>query len=366
MHSSIRLPFVCLDSHDTAKTSHTSTKKVKTDSNASPAIIEFVEEEFINTSTSPASRTSHTPKDSASEFGSHPLLIHRCADIQGPKDNVPATQDSSPANTSTKPSEKSSKPSSDQALSKLYPSKPRRGYEPPWIEPPVFKTNLDRLPPNSLLAKKRKAEAKAQEGPRQKRSRTQSSKESSRTPGPTAPPRMSTRQTARQNAASSDQAAAGKATSPQPSASSQGTPTEELHTRASLAMDETSPENPESPQLLISYQGETIAALQAPISASTFGEEVPDTPTSGSSLEEDSRTVASLLRGDEVSTPGTGKVEYFARVRTRNGHMDVPVSIEDLTDDVETIEKYAEWVQGESAPISYQDFKSDFGHKKAA
>lgn len=131
-------------------------------------------------------------------------------------------------------------------------------------------------------------------------------------------------------------------------------------------MVETSPRNPKSPQPLVSYQGETIVALQAPISASTFGEEVPDTPTLGSSLEEDSRTVASLLRGDEVSTPGTGKVEYFARVRTRKGHMDVPVSIEDLTDDVETIEKYAEWVQGESAPISYQDFKSDFGHKKAA
>jgi hypothetical protein len=75
------------------------------------------------------------------------------------------------------------------------------------------------------------------------------------------------------------------------------------------------------------------------------------------------------------TTPGTsisdtsavqvqGKVEYFARVHTATGVVEVAVSTDDLSDDVEIIQQYADWAQKEGNTIAYQAFKSIFGFAK--
>lgn len=250
----------------------------------------------------------------------------------------------------------------------------------------MLKSNLDRLPPNSLLAKKRKAEAAAQEGPRPKRGRTQSSKESSKTPGPDTTPRMSTRRTTRQDAAKTttspepsvpdhagatealqapilvgkDHATAGSLTSPQQLEHSQRETTEQRQVPVSVGINQTTSRKPTLLQPLMPDQTETTEDIQVPVASPT-----KSSSSDGSSLDEDMNTVASLLRGDDkVSGPVPGKVEYFARVHTKKGHIDVAVTSEDLTDNVEIIQKYAVWVQQESAPINYHDFKSNFGYTK--
>jgi hypothetical protein len=67
---------------------------------------------------------------------------------------------------------------------------------------------------------------------------------------------------------------------------------------------------------------------------------------------------------DAATTQGRGKVEFFARVHTATGIVEVPVDTEDLSDDVEIIQKYAEWSKKEKVPIDYHAFKSIFGFAK--
>jgi hypothetical protein len=84
-------------------------------------------------------------------------------------------------------------------------------------------------------------------------------------------------------------------------------------------------------------------------------------------------TPASLPINDAHSEPsaddaaiirGRGKVEFFARVHTATGIVEVPVNTDDLSDDVEYIHKYAEWSKKEKVPIDYHAFKSIFGFAK--
>jgi hypothetical protein len=67
---------------------------------------------------------------------------------------------------------------------------------------------------------------------------------------------------------------------------------------------------------------------------------------------------------DAATTQGRGKVEFFARVHTATGIVEVPVDTDDLSDDVEIIQKYAEWSKKEKVPIDYHAFKSIFGFAK--
>ncbi|KAH7412126.1 hypothetical protein DE146DRAFT_784710 [Phaeosphaeria sp. MPI-PUGE-AT-0046c] len=329
-----------------AKTSHTTTKTLKNGSSALPMVAESVEDTITDTLTAPTSNIRDTSNDSCSS-----------------KDDDPSIQDSTHVTMSANLLDKTSKPSSDDLNEDLQSKLPPvTGYEIAWNEPPVLKSNLDRLPPNSLLAKKRKAEATAQDGPRPKRGRTQSSKESSKTPGPDAVPRMSTRRSTRLNAASPAQSTHEEPASPQPSTPSQEETTERLQARNAGGRKQTTSGKPTSPQLSISTQEETTGYPQPPVSVGAI-DEIPDTPCSGGSLDEVVNTVASLLHGDEIYAPGLGKVEYLARVHTKKGFVDIPVSFEDLTDDIEIIQKYAVWVQQESHSMGYQDFKSLMGYE---
>jgi hypothetical protein len=67
---------------------------------------------------------------------------------------------------------------------------------------------------------------------------------------------------------------------------------------------------------------------------------------------------------DTATVQGRGKVEFFARIHTATGIVEVPVNTDDLSDDVEYIHKYAEWSKKEKVPIDYHAFKSIFGFAK--
>jgi hypothetical protein len=75
-------------------------------------------------------------------------------------------------------------------------------------------------------------------------------------------------------------------------------------------------------------------------------------------------TAHDLSVGDATAGPGQTKVNYFARIHTTMGVMEVPVTTEDLTENTEVIQKYADWMEKEGVQIPYHSFKSIFGFAK--
>lgn len=60
-------------------------------------------------------------------------------------------------------------------------------------------------------------------------------------------------------------------------------------------------------------------------------------------------------------------VEFFARVQTTKGIVEVPVALDGLSEEVELIHQYAQWINGDGAEdVTYKMFKSIFGLAKKA
>jgi hypothetical protein len=70
-----------------------------------------------------------------------------------------------------------------------------------------------------------------------------------------------------------------------------------------------------------------------------------------------------LING-ATGVQGSTKVRFFARVETPTGKVEVPMTVDDLRDDVDMVQKYAEWMEKEGVQITYHAFKSIFGLAK--
>jgi hypothetical protein len=105
--------------------------------------------------------------------------------------------------------------------------------------------------------------------------------------------------------------------------------------------------------------GETRAKSAAIPAAATPSRYTP-LPTSPSL----SGTTPVSSISDAAAVQLRGKVEYFARVHTATGVVEVSVSTDDLSDDVDIIQQYADWAQKEGNSIDYRAFKSIFGFAK--
>jgi hypothetical protein len=131
--------------------------------------------------------------------------------------------------------------------------------------------------------------------------------------------------------------------------------------KTSSALKRSRPKKPVIPEPAADVKTPSKAPAK---SASNTVADTPSQPTSEpGSQSVNGTTPASSTNGAATVQVG-GKVEYFARVHTATGVVEVPVTVEDLSDDVEIIQKYADWMEKESVPITYHTFKSIFGFAK--
>jgi hypothetical protein len=99
-----------------------------------------------------------------------------------------------------------------------------------------------------------------------------------------------------------------------------------------------------------------------PVIESTNGALEKSTPATKSQLL-NGTTPAASTNGDEAPQ-SIAKVEYFARVHTSAGVQEVSMATDELVEDVEIMQKYAEWMEKEGIQIPYLNFKSIFGFAK--
>jgi hypothetical protein len=196
-------------------------------------------------------------------------------------------------------------------------------------------SNLDRLPPGSSRNKKRKSDPTTQEGPKPKRARPSSSSPESKKKSQDSSsiaaaeeeeaPGMSTRRATRRSAAKVEETTPSRSAPKQPTLEKEEERTEDL-------------------------EDKTIVDIKSPLALGllkTISEEVskpaPETPSEPTSV---------------------AKVEFFARVPTPTGMVEVPVLKDGLQKDLKIIDKYAEWMEKEGTEISFHAFKSIFGLAK--
>jgi hypothetical protein len=289
-------------------------------------------------------------------------------------------------------------------------SDPPLGYTLAAESDPVS-SNLDKLPPGSRLSKKRKAEAAALEGPRRKRGRPLKAEQPAMQEGKgtvenaanqpsTAPgadvtvtqdsPRMSTRRTTHRSAAAKLEVTAPVGPTPKQSTPEKQAEHDEDKTMVDIDDADASaghkvslpvPEPVEAPPARLT-RAKAATSDENPSKLNLFA--LDDEPKeaddsfalgplkTGSDLKrsEIKKKVRTLSKPTPEPAPtpeptnGSTKVEFFARVETPKGKIDVPMTANDLQGEVEMMKKYAEWMEKEGMEITYHAFKSIFGLAK--
>jgi hypothetical protein len=89
-----------------------------------------------------------------------------------------------------------------------------------------------------------------------------------------------------------------------------------------------------------------------------------ETPTPAAKRKLTNGTLPAPLAKDTAVLQSATKIEYFARIHTSTGVQEIPVTLDDLVDDIEIVQKYAEWMENEGVQIPYKNFKSIFGFAK--
>lgn len=280
-------------------------------------------------------------------------------------------------------------------------------------------SNLDRLPPGSRLNKKRKSEAAAQEGPRRKRGRPlkaeqpkmQGVKDTAKKAAaqPSAAPaadatvaqevsRVSTRRTTRRSvAAKLEETTRVKPAPKQPSPEKQSTQAEHDENETMVDVDDADasaghkasptvpgPVKAPSPRLT---RAKAVNSNENPSKLNLFAlDDEPKVAETVDPLSLGLGKTGPLLKRSEIKKPATSKltngttpassmdsataiqsgtkIDFFARVQTSTGMAEVPMTANDLQDDVKMIHKYAEWTEKEGMEITYHAFKSIFGLAK--
>jgi hypothetical protein len=194
-------------------------------------------------------------------------------------------------------------------------------------------SNLDRLPPGSSRNRKRKSDATTQEGSKPQRARPlfspdgkkKSKDRDSITADGEEAPRMSTRRTTHRSAAKVEETTLLKSARKQP------TP-EKIEERTE------------------DFEDETVVDVESPLALGL--------------LKTTSEEVSKPAPEISPEPTSVAKVEFFARVPTPTGTVEVPVLKDGLQKDLEIIDKYAEWMEKEGTKISFHAFKSIFGFAK--
>jgi hypothetical protein len=91
-----------------------------------------------------------------------------------------------------------------------------------------------------------------------------------------------------------------------------------------------------------------------------------ETPTPAAKPKLANGTMPAPVAKGTAVPQSTVNVEYFARIHTSTGVQEIPVALDDLGDDIEIVQKYAEWMEKEGTQIPYKNFKSIFGFAKKA
>jgi hypothetical protein len=321
--------------------------------------------------------------------------------MNGDFQDAPSPQDMLKNTAMEMRSELSSSPYSDLPL----------GYILAAESDPVF-SNLDKLPLGSRLKRKRKAEAAALEGPRRKRGRPLKEEQVALQEGNgteanaadqslTAPgvdvtvtqdaPRMSTRRTTRKSAAAKvEETAPVEPALEQPSSEKQVEHGEDktmvdVDDEVASAGHETPSPVPEPveapPARLTRAKAATSDENPSKLNLFALDDEPKEAKSEGSFALGLLKTGSDLKQSEvkkKVKTPskpahepaatpqsasGNTKVEFFARVESPKGKVEVPMTENDL-DEVGMIKKYAEWMEKEGMEITYHAFKSIYGLAK--
>jgi len=76
-------------------------------------------------------------------------------------------------------------------------------------------------------------------------------------------------------------------------------------------------------------------------------------------------TTTNATTSDTGSAQSPGRVEYLARVHTSSGVVDIPMSHQNLSEEAEVVQRYAEWMKTQgAAQVPFEMFKSIFSIAK--
>ncbi|XP_014558093.1 hypothetical protein COCVIDRAFT_95458 [Bipolaris victoriae FI3] len=282
-------------------------------------------------------------------------------------------------------------------------------------------SNLDRLPPNSRRAIKRKSEPVVQEGERKRgryggivgRPRKSEQRENRQSAqgndliqvhgehGPDSLPQMTTRRSARQSAAANlDTSKADELTSEheqkdskllEKEVTAETSPSNESMTTAEDktmgGMEEkdmpTIHKNTPAPARKSKKKGARSSAEpstrkrsaktpKADLSKMSLEKTAPVPATASSTdMEKDGTTPTSSDSAGFITVSGTkkthtGHLELFARLTTGHGIIEFPIPTDQLnSDEAKMVEKYAEWnAQPDAVPVPYDQFRQIFSFAK--
>jgi hypothetical protein len=240
---------------------------------------------------------------------------------------------------------------------------------------PSVPSKLDQFPPGSRQGKKRKLEAQArakEKAQARKRARQEANGvEKPATPKAKAkspvPFQMETRRVTRQAAA----AAKAKPAPLQPNSNTGLSTARQKKTSPAPVVNEIPPNMPkvsgDLSALDLGYMNTIPAPKQSKTKKSVPKATVmePSEPTSVPTSQAVTGTTSDLTTNHAATTPAQVKVEYFARIHTTKGMVEVPMTAEDLGDDTpEMMQKYAEWMEKNGKHMSYSAFKSTIGFAK--
>ena len=252
-------------------------------------------------------------------------------------------------------------------------------------------SNLDRLPPSSRKAAKRKSEPTAPSSTRKRGKyggivgrprRTDQPKLPQKEPEVEEEPerQMQTRQNTRHSATANLEVTEPTVSAPETSAIStpkvstevpaqkddvvMGGVEECTYTTAGHEPKSGASEVPAAPSPAPSSTN-ILSPLTTNVNLLGMGLMNTSPPTPQQSVTSSALPAPAVASGEETARP-PGHVELIARITTSNGTMELPISEEQIdSDEAKMIKKYAEWNATESAvPVPYDQFRKIFSFAK--